>query len=303
MMHADLASSGKSRARVEYEDLVRSTEPTLRAMLRFLEIDNVDSNRIDCAKQLSDDPSVKENQETKCNRADGQLHAGPGLRPVAPDLGQRAGEVAAGHDGVPPSPRVCANEPSRAGTSFFCDLEDVSAMSEGRGDNCGGNLASSDRWCGLVLRHATSSSSRCTGDLEWSMCEAPSPKPRETALDRASETGGRAARRAQRENPPRGPGWPNNSAPRPPQRRRKDEERSGGRGASKNSLVSRAVAPWTIRLERAPEREFLELHYSGVSRRSVFKSHLAGRVCMTYRGARHIHGHVYAIRIPSMSIR
>ena len=59
MMHADLASSGRAVRVLRYEDLVKSTEPTLRAMLRFLEIDDVDSNRIDCAKQLSDDPSVK----------------------------------------------------------------------------------------------------------------------------------------------------------------------------------------------------------------------------------------------------
>ena len=51
MMHADLASSGRAVRVLRYEDLVKSTEPTLRAMLRFLEIDNVDSNRIDCAKQ------------------------------------------------------------------------------------------------------------------------------------------------------------------------------------------------------------------------------------------------------------
>ena len=58
MMHADLASSGRAVRVLRYEDLVRSTEPTLRAMLRFLEIDDVDSNRIDCARCV-DDPSVK----------------------------------------------------------------------------------------------------------------------------------------------------------------------------------------------------------------------------------------------------
>ena len=203
MMHADLASSGRAVRVLRYEDLVRSTEPTLRAMLRFLEIDNVDSNRIDCAKQLSDDPSVKRIKKRSATELMGNYTPGLACGLWRQISGSEQAKLLLATMGYR-EPRVCANQPSRTGTSFFCDLEDVSAMSEGRGDNCGGNLAS-PRPMVRSSRTTTSSSSRLQLRPRVVHVRGTQSKPRETALDRARKRA--AEQRAARNEKPAAGSW------------------------------------------------------------------------------------------------
>merc|ERR1711903_364646 len=82
-------------------------------------------------------------------------------------------------------PRICDEQMSRSGTSFFCDLEDVSAMSEGRGDNCGGNLVSPRPMVRSSRTTTSSSSSRLQLRPRVIHVRGTQSKPRETALDRA----------------------------------------------------------------------------------------------------------------------
>jgi hypothetical protein len=202
MMHADLASSGRAVRVLRYEDLVRSTEPTLRAMLRFLEIDNVDSNRIDCAKQLSDDPSVKRIKKRSATELMGNYTPGLACGLWRQISGSEQAKLLLATMGYR-EPRVCANQPSRTGTSFFCDLEDVSAMSEGRGDNCGGNLASPRPM--VRSSRTTTSSSRLQLRPRVTHVRGTQSKPRETALDRARKRA--AEQRAARNEKPAAGSW------------------------------------------------------------------------------------------------
>ena len=102
-------------------------------------------------------------------------------------------------------PRVCANQPLRSGTSFFCDLEDVSAMSEGRGDNCGGNLVSPRPMVRSSRTTTSSSSSRLQLRPRVIHVRGTQSKPRETALDRARKRA--AEQRAARNERPAAGSW------------------------------------------------------------------------------------------------
>ena len=205
MMHADLASSGRAVRVLRYEDLVRSTEPTLRAMLRFLEIDNVDSNRIDCAKQLSDDPSVKRIKKRSATELMGNYTPGLACGLWGQISGNEQAKLLLATMGYR-EPRVCANQPSRAGGGFFCDLEDVSAMSEGRGDNCGGNLASPRPMTrSRTTTYSSSSSSHLQLRPRVVHVRGTQSKPRETALDRARKRA--AEQRAARNEKPAAGSW------------------------------------------------------------------------------------------------
>ena len=227
MMHADLASSGRAVRVLRYEDLVRSTEPTLRAMLRFLEIDNVDSNRIDCAKQLSDDPSVKRIKKRSATELMGNYTPGLACGLWRQISGSEQAKLLLATMGYR-QPRICDEQMSRAGTSFFCDLEDVSAMSEGRGDNCGGNLAS-PRPMVRSSRTTTSSSSRLQLRPRVVHVRGTQSKPRETALDRARK---RAAeqRAARNEKPAAGSWLAQQQRAEAARRRREMRKKWGARG-------------------------------------------------------------------------
>ena len=204
MMHADLASSGRAVRVLRYEDLVRSTEPTLRAMLRFLEIDDVDSNRIDCAKQLSDDPSVKRIKKRSATELMGNYTPGLACGLWRQISGSEQAKLLLATMGYR-EPRVCATQASRSGTSFFCDLEDVSAMSEGRGDNCGGNLVSPRPMVRSSRTTTSSSSSRLQLRPRVIHVRGTQSKPRETALDRARKRA--AEQRAARNEKPAAGSW------------------------------------------------------------------------------------------------
>lgn len=174
MMHADLAASGRQVRVLRYEDLVKSTEPTLRAMLQFLDITDVDTDRIRCAQRLSDDPSVKRVKKRSATALMGNFTPSLACGLWAQISNNAHARLLLNTMGYS-APGACPPNPS---SSFFCDLEDVSAMSEGRGDNCGGNLASP-----LGARRPKRTSTYVRPRVTH--VRGTAAPPRETALDRA----------------------------------------------------------------------------------------------------------------------
>ena len=147
MMHADLASNDREVRVVRYEDMVAATAPTLKSMLGFLKVgdDELTDDRLSCAAELSVDPTIKRAKKRPAremfgNHSDlacqiwGQISQNAAARLLLNTLGYR-------------NSATCA---SKAPSSHFCDLEGVTGMTEGKGDNCAAGGGGGARYKGAA---------------------------------------------------------------------------------------------------------------------------------------------------------